>query len=155
MSLPTIGAGTTFSVSPDGTTYTAIGLLTDLKWPKNTVGKVQTEHAGSLVTKVVTALAGGTSSVNIPVKQSIPGWMEPGEHDFKIQYTKEEYTVLQNLKYSRLVYYWKIVFPDGVSTEVFTAWVMDTDGEIPLIENKLVENTVKLQITGLDVFTAG
>ena len=138
--MSTLGAGTTLSYSADGGSYTPIGVVKDCKWPKVTGAKIDTTHYGT------PAAANGSP----PVKTNRPGLAEPGDVTFVVQYGKTQYAALKALR-SVPDIYWKITLNDGGSTLVFQGWVMEIDGEIP--NENLVLNTVKIQMSGDDVFT--
>ena len=141
---PLIGAGSSIGHGTVAGTYVALANVVKIAWPKYTVGKVDTSNFGSV-----------SGTPLIAVKTYIPGWQDPGEWDFEVQYNYSQIAALKALR--GVPQFWEITIPDGTVTGTtiqFAGFMTEMDGEIPM-DNKLITNKFKVQMSGSETITAG
>lgn len=127
-----IGFGTTIGYrAVGGTTYTNIAEITSITPAKIQVAKVNVDRFDS-----------GTFN-SLPVSDVIPGWVEPGEWEFKLNYEQAECTTLHGLVGVQKEF--KVTKPD-THGYTFTGFIAEMGDEIPLKDK--METTIKVAING-------
>jgi hypothetical protein len=126
---PFTGKGTQLAYSTDGTTYTAVAKLKDVKTPKLSVGKAESVTYGTII------------------QTPVAGNITLGECDFEIEYEKSAYAAIVALV--RTTLQWKITYPD-LSTELFSGFLSEIEGDNP--DSGVPTRKGKIAITDLPTF---
>jgi hypothetical protein len=130
-----IGAktGLGFSAVP-ATTYTPLSFLIGVTPPKSTITKVDASRFDSDVTPA-----------GLPITDNIPGWFDPGEWSFKLQYDKAGTQVATVKAMQGVQHTWQVTYPD-TKTRTFVGWIADFGEEVPMKEGMTLD--VKIVING-------
>ena len=137
-----IAAGTTIATSPDGTTWTNVSNVVDIKFGATKIGKVDKTN---------------NSNTDL-VRRYKAGFREPGEHEIKVQWS-EAFEAWLNTNQGVDMQF-KLQYPDGTSsttgsTDTFAGFVSEVGKEIEILDNKMKVQTFKIQQSGPLTVTAG
>jgi len=124
-----IGAGTTLGISPDGTTYTTIGEVYDVKPPHVSMSHVEATHYTSPAF----------------YKEYLAGWLDGGEIEFALNYVTASYATLKTDIDARTAYHFKVTLPD-THTWIATGFLTDFSTDVP--NQGKVDAKVKIKVTG-------
>lgn len=117
-----IGAGTTLThCATSGGSYVAIAKITAHKPPTVKVEKVEVDAFDNTL----------DSTSGLPVSDNIPGWMDPGEHDFSFFFDKTQFSTLKALVGIN-PHFFKITFPDGSGYGPFQGWISEMTNVVPM-----------------------